>query len=96
MLIIVVQDQLHRACTHFGRKLVRGLAHDAPPCSEVEPPANSARFKVAELHVRTAVLKGFTAFGIPTTKAVREVRPGTEHSVYHRLCAKASQCNPLL
>ena len=35
MLTLIVQDQPHRAFTHFRRKLVRCLAHDAPPYSGV-------------------------------------------------------------
>ncbi|MCV2446748.1 M48 family metallopeptidase [Paracoccus sp. DMF] len=35
MLTLIVQDQPHRAVTHFRRKLVRCLAHDAPPYSGV-------------------------------------------------------------
>ena len=35
MLPLVVEDQPHRAFTHFGGKLVRCLAHDAPSYSRV-------------------------------------------------------------
>jgi len=35
MLTLIFQDQPHRAFTHFRGKLVRCLAHDAPPYSGV-------------------------------------------------------------
>ena len=35
MLSLIVQNYPHRAFTHFGGKLVRCLAHDAPSYSEV-------------------------------------------------------------
>jgi hypothetical protein len=35
MLTLIVQDQPHRAFTHFRGKPVRRLAHDAPSYSRV-------------------------------------------------------------
>ena len=49
MLTLIVQDQPHRAVTHFRRKLVRCLAHDAPPYSGV-----GASGKPGAVHTREA------------------------------------------
>jgi hypothetical protein len=46
--------------------------------------------QVAEVHVRIAFLNGYTAVGIPVTKAMVKSTWGKEIPVHHPICATES------
>ena len=73
--MLVIENQPHGPLAHFGGKLVRRLAHDAPPSQELEPPANPGRFSAGgAVHLHAGNSTVVVTEGIETALAYLRLR----------------------